>query len=103
MHNIIYYSRVKVICEYVSILFDRYNPSYVVFGGDINVDLSRTSPNSRILTNLITDFNLLPCTDLSQSNVPYTFIDRSNNTSRIDHFFISSVLQENVLLTTIIV
>ena len=25
-----------------------------------------------------------------------TFIDRSNNTSRIDHFFISSVLQENV-------
>ena len=59
----------------------------------MNVDLSRTSPNSRILTG----FNLLPCIDLSQSNVSYTFIDRSNNTSRIDHFFISSVLQANII------
>ena len=28
----------------VSLLFYRYNPSHVVFGGDMNVDLSRTSP-----------------------------------------------------------
>ena len=43
-------------------------------------DRSRTSPNSRILTDFITDFNLLPCIDLAQSNVPYIhFIDRSNN------------------------
>ena len=62
------------IFNYVSLLFFRYNPSHVVFGGDINVDLSRTSPNLRVLT----DFNLLPCFDLSQSNVPYTFIDRNN-------------------------
>ena len=54
----------------VSLLFYRYNPNHVVFGGDMNVDLSRTSPNSRILTGFITDFNLLPCIDLSQSNVP---------------------------------
>ena len=86
----------------VSLLFYRYNPSHVVFGGDMNVDLSRTSPNSGMLTDFITDFNLLPCIDLSQSNVPYTFIDRTNNTSRIDHFFISSVLQENIIECSII-
>ena len=67
----------------VSLLFYRYNPSHVVFGGDMNVDLSRMSPNSRILTDFITEFNLLPCIDLSQSNVPYKFIVRSNITSRL--------------------
>ena len=50
-----------------------------------------------MFADFITYFNLLPCIDLSQSNVPYRFIDRSNNTSRIDHFFISSVLQENII------
>ena len=54
----------------VSLLFYRYNPSHVVFSGDVNVDLSRTSPNSRILTDFITNFNLLHCIELSQSNVP---------------------------------
>ena len=49
----------------VPLLFYRYNPNHVVFGGDMNVDLSRTSPNSRILTDFITYFNLLPCIDLS--------------------------------------
>ena len=39
----------------------------------MNVDLSRTSPNSGMLTDFITDFNLLPCIDLSQSNVPYIY------------------------------
>ena len=37
-----------------------------------------------------------------KSNVLYTFIDRSNNTSRIDHLFISSVLQENIIECSII-
>ena len=71
----------------VSLLIYRYHPSHVVFGGNMNVDLSRTSPNSRNLNDFITDFNLLPCINLSQSNVPYTFIARSNNTSRLEHFF----------------
>ena len=30
------------------------------------------------------------------------FFDRTNNTSRIDHFFISSVLQENIIECSII-
>ena len=53
----------NTILSDVSLLFDRYHPNHVVFGGDMNVDLSRTSPNSRILTDFITDFNLLPCID----------------------------------------
>ena len=71
----------------VSLLFYRYKHSHVVFGGDMNVDLIRSSPNSRILTDCISDFNLLPSIDLAKSNVPYIFIDRSNTTSRIDHFY----------------
>ena len=59
--------------------------SYVVLGGDMNVDPSRTSPNSRILIDLFT--NLLTCIDLFLSNVPYTFIDRNTNTSKIYNMF----------------
>ena len=70
----------------ISLLFYRYNPSHVVSSGDMNVDLSRTSPNSRILTDFITYVNLLPCIDLSQSNI----------------IFISSILQENIIECSII-
>ena len=47
------------ILNEVSLLIYRYNPSHVDFGGDMNVYLRRTSPNSRIFTDFMTDFNLL--------------------------------------------
>ena len=64
----------------------KYNPSHFVIGGDFNVDFSRTSPNTHILYDFITDFNLDECINSSYVSVPYTFINHDNITSRIDHF-----------------
>ena len=40
----------------------------------MNVDFSRSSPNTRVLSDFITDFNLYTCIDLPNANAPYTFM-----------------------------
>ena len=44
----------------------------------MNVDFSRSSPNARVLSDFITDFNLYTCIDLPNTNAPYTFINYNN-------------------------
>ena len=38
----------------------------------MNVDFSRSSPNTCVLSDFITDFNLYTCIDLPNTNAPYT-------------------------------
>ena len=71
----------------ISQLLYKHNPCHIIIGGDMNVDFSRSSPNTRVLSDFITDFNLYICIDLPNTNAPYTFIKYNNSTSRIDHFF----------------
>ena len=73
----------------ISQLLYKHNPCHIIIGGDMNVDFSRSSPNTRVLSDFITDFNLYTCIDLPNANAPYTFINYNNSTSRIDHFFVS--------------
>ena len=73
----------------ISQLLYKHNPCNIIIGGDMNVDFSRSSPNTRVLSDFITDFNLYTCIDLPNTNAPYTFINYNNSTSRIDHFFVS--------------
>ena len=40
----------------------------------MNVDFSRSSPNTRILSDCITDFNLYTCIDLPTTNAPYILL-----------------------------
>ena len=51
----------------------------------MNVDFSRSSPNTCVLSDFVTDFNLYTCIDLPNTNAPYNFIIYNNSTSRIDH------------------
>ena len=71
----------------ISQLLYKHNPCHIIIGGDINVDFSRSNPNTRVLSDFITDFNLYTCIDLPNTNTPYTFINNNNSTSRIDLFF----------------
>ena len=70
----------------ISQLLYKHNPCHIIIGGDMNVDFSRSSPNTRVLSDFITDFNLYTCIDLPNNNAPYTFINYNNSTSRIYHF-----------------
>ena len=59
----------------------KHNPCHIIIGGDMNVDFIRSSPNTRVLSDFITDFNLYTCIDLPNTNAPYTFINYNNSTS----------------------
>lgn len=86
----------------MSQLLYKYNPSHVIVGGDMNVDFTRSSPNTRALTDFITDFNLYTCINLPCALVPYTFINYNDSTSRIDHFFVSEYIKDHVSSCNII-
>ena len=62
----------------ISQLLYKHNPCHIIIGGDMNVDFSRSSPNTRVLSDFITDFNLYTCIDLPNTNAPYTFINYNN-------------------------
>ena len=85
--------------EYINVLNEisqtmyKYNSSHIVIGGDFNVDFSRTSHN----TNILSDFNLLKSVDLACASVPYTYISHTNATSIIDHFLLSQSLYNDII------
>ena len=80
----------------IYLLLCKHNPCHIIIGSDMNVDFSRSSPNTRVLSDFITDFNLYTCIDLPNTNAPYTFINYNNSTSRIDHFFVSESFSKAV-------
>ena len=63
----------------------------------MNVDFSRHTYNTRILSDFIDDFNLYTCTDLPCAMVPHTYISHSNTTSKLDHFFVTELLKDKVI------
>ena len=74
----------------------KYNPRHIVIGGDFDVDFSRTSHNTTILSDFIIDFNLLKSVDLACTSVPYAYISCTNATSIIYHFLLSQYLYHDV-------
>ena len=58
----------------ISQLLYKHNPCHIIIGGDMNVDFSRSSPNTRVLSDFITDFNLYTCIDLPNTNAPYILL-----------------------------
>ena len=68
----------NVINIIISQLLYKHNPCHIIIGGGMNVDFSRSSPNTRVLSDFITDFNLYTCIDLPNTNAPYIFIHYNN-------------------------
>ena len=67
----------------------------------MNVDFSRSSANTRVLSDFITDFNLYTCIDLPNTNAPYTFINYNN--SRIDLFLFQNQSVELCIIVTLFI
>ncbi len=77
------------------------DPTHVIFGGDLNTDLSRSSPHSIALNDCINDLNMVTCIYLELAEVPYTFIG-PKSTSRIGNFLVSSAIGNSVVACDII-
>ena len=96
------YNKNYVDDEYIDVLkeisqtMSKYNPSHIVIVGDFNIDFSRTSHKTNIVTDFIIDFNLVKCVDLACASVPYTYISHTNATSIIGHFLLSQSLYNAV-------
>lgn len=97
--------------EYVEILnevqqlMNTYSATYVLFGGDLNTDLSRDTPHSQSLSQFVGEYNMGVCTEMDIANVPYTFsCERNGNTytSKVDHLIVSENLSNHVLQCNII-
>ncbi len=72
-----------VISEVEQIIHS-FDPTHVIFGGDFNTDLIRSSPHALAFSQFIDDFNMTICIDLHTTDVSYTFI-RARFTSWVDH------------------
>ena len=72
-------------------LIQTVDPNHVLFCGDMNTDLARTSPHSITVKQFIQDFDMQACIDLEFADVPYTFIG-PRSTSRIDHIIASPAI-----------
>ncbi len=55
-------------------LIQQLNPSDFIFGGDLNTDLERSSPQTAALKQFISDYNFILCIDLDIAGIPYTYI-----------------------------
>jgi len=90
----------EVISE-VEEMIHKFDPTHVLFGGDLNTDLIRSSPHAAVLKKFINDFSMTTCIDLNIADVPYTFIG-PNSKSRIDHFLASPAMGSCVVSCDII-
>ncbi len=89
----------EVISEVEQIIYI-LDPTHVIFGGDFNTDLIRSS-HALALRQFIDDFKMTICIDLDTPDVPYTFIV-PRSTSRVGHFFTSPSMGGSVVSCNII-
>ena len=79
-----------------SVILNNLQPMYYLVGGDFNTDFNRVSPQTEALIEFINveDISLFKA-ERSTVIIPPTFQCRydKNNTSTIDHVFLSSNLQ----------
>ena len=79
-----------------------HSPAHVIFGGDMNTDLNRSTPHTNAMVRFINDFNLVVCIDAPIADVAYTYASAMGASSRIDHFFVTSTLADNILECSIV-
>ena len=84
------------LCE-TQQLIHSYGLAHVIYGGDMNTDLTRSTPHAHALMNSILDFNLSVCIDAPKVEVAYTYVSPNGFISRIEHFVVTVKLGHRVL------
>ena len=81
------------VLSVIQALQAKYNPVYMICGGDFNTDLSRNgSGHTKSLVQFCLDCNL-ECIYSCSNNIKFTYMsDMNKSTSIIDHFIVSKSL-----------
>ncbi len=74
----------------------------MVFGGDLNTDLSRASPHTQALSEFGRNYQMGLCIEIDHANVPYIYISPNRDTSKVDHVIVSSNISDHIVLCNII-
>ena len=82
------------VLDCAAAVIEKVNVNHVVFGGDFNTDIARNTRHVRKFKQFVADHCLCICTDAQTSDVPYTYVNYNNHTSKIDHFLISDSLSQ---------
>lgn len=71
--------------------------SFVVIGGDLNVDLNRQSPCTTALLNFVQSESLFLCNTLPNVQNSYSFESKANGgRSFVDHFLVSESIKDSI-------
>src|SRR6266568_1308436 len=66
----------------------------IIFGGDINTDLKKVSPHSKIIHAFMQAYDLVMCNQVIPPNLTYTYFNEAlDQRSMTDYFFISNSLR----------
>src|ERR1043165_1643321 len=86
------------ICDVI----ENSDATFIIVGGDMNVNCSRDTPHARVLNDFCKTYNLMPANNMAPSEeikvIEYTFCnEKLKQFSLIDYFCVSSSLQSSVL------
>lgn len=73
-------------------IIDRHQDALVVIGGDFNVDFSRSTIHTRLLSEFLEVHGLVSCHTLGGYEVDYTYNFDSKRFNILDHFMVSMSL-----------
>ncbi len=62
-------------------------PTHIIFDGDLNTDLARSSSHVKALNQYIKDKDMIACINLDIADVPYTYIG-TKSISKVEHFIV---------------
>src|SRR6266496_797011 len=66
----------------------------IILGGDINTDLNKVSPHSKIIHAFMRAYDLVMCSQIIPPNLTYTYFNEAlNQRSMTDFFLISNLLR----------
>jgi hypothetical protein len=86
----------------ISNVIENSDATFIIVGGDLNVNCSRDTPHARVLNDFFKTYKLMPVNNMAPSAeikiIEYTFCnEKLNQFSLIDYFCVSSSLQSSVV------
>ena len=107
-----YKDDITVLCAFMESCLIGTQHSDVIIMGDTNFDIVPNHTGFSILNSLLSSWNLEPCDNLvvgysdapsSPKCITHTYVNEAlNQSSRIDHFFVSTRLKAHVLSASVI-
>ncbi len=69
----------------------------MVFGGDVNTDLSQARPHTQALSEFVRNYQMGVCIEMDHTNATYTYISTNGDTSKVNRVIVSSNISDHIV------